>query len=108
MSFREKKRGFTIPQKREGKINIINAKKVKKLPKDIKSTQKGNEWFCCSLCKILNKILDSKYEIENVVDENSIYSPEHETNNQEYGSRTGGLYVKADLIEQMLKEATVI
>jgi hypothetical protein len=92
------------------KISDNVQKKVKGLHKENKSTKKGNKkkWYCCSLCTILKKILDSKYETENIVDEDSIYSPEHELKNNEFGARRGELYVKAELIEDMLKEAKVI
>lgn len=59
----------------------------------------------CSTSEFINMIIDTKYEVVNVVDEGPIYSPEHESKNQEYGPRTGQVYVKSDLIEKMIKES---
>ncbi len=66
--------------------------------------------FTCDTCKCpvceLVKILDSKYEICNIVDENSIYSPQHneETKqSEEFGPRKGQVYLKGDLIEELVK-----
>ena len=81
-----------------------NKKKIKK------SGKNDDDLYCCSLCKILKKILGTKYEIVNTVDKDSIYSVEQETvkENAEYGPRLGQKYVKSDLIEQMMKEAKAI
>ena len=52
------------------------------------TNEKRKFFFCCSLCDLLGiDIKKSGYEIVNVVDEDSIYSPQHETkeNNKDLG-----------------------
>jgi len=48
----------------------------------------------------------AKYEIVNIVDEDSIYSPQHEIqNDEEYGTRRGQLYIKSEATWEEMYEA---
>ena len=69
------------------------------------NSKNPKKFYCCSTCELLKKIFgDNKYENYNLVDENSIYSPKHESNDNNFGSRFGEVYVKSTLMEHMLKE----
>ena len=69
------------------------------------NAKKDKSFFCCSTCEIVNEVFDNnEYENYNLVDENSIYSPKHESNDNNFGSRFGEVYVKSTLMEHMLKE----
>jgi hypothetical protein len=76
-----------------------------------KTTKIENRNSCSFwICEIIGQRKIPNYENINILTEtgDSIYSPDHESKNLEYGPRTGQVYVKSELIQEMLKEVRLI